>query len=80
MADITKKGIEVRVPAISHAPRIVHRTWLIRGGTMFVDRGQGWTLHYAVFARRGFTAEAHSEAARHKAILVDAAQLDADLR
>ncbi|NNJ13652.1 ATP-binding protein [Chloroflexales bacterium ZM16-3] len=43
------------------------------------DHGHGWTVHYALFARRGFTAEARSEAARHGALLVDAARLDAEL-
>ncbi|NNJ10576.1 ATP-binding protein [Chloroflexales bacterium ZM16-3] len=43
------------------------------------DHGQGWTTHYALFARRGFTTEARSEATRYGAILVDAAQLDAEL-
>lgn len=43
------------------------------------DQGRGWIVHHALFARRGFTAEAWREAARHGAILVDAAQLDAEL-
>jgi hypothetical protein len=43
------------------------------------DHGQGWAVHYALFARRGFTAEARREATRHGALLVDAAQLDAAL-
>ncbi len=41
--------------------------------------GQTWTVHYAFFARRGFTAEARTEAARHQALLVNAVQLDAEL-
>lgn len=43
------------------------------------DQGKGWTLSYAFFARRGFTAEAQREASLHSAILVDAARLDAEL-
>ena len=43
------------------------------------DHGQGWAVHYALFARRGFTAEARREATRHGALLVDAAQMDTEL-
>lgn len=43
------------------------------------DQGRDWSVHYALFARRGFTAEARREAERHGALLVDAAQLDAEL-
>ena len=39
-------------------------------------KGEGWTIHYAFFARRGFTAEARAEAERRGALLVDAEQLD----
>ena len=42
-------------------------------------KGEGWVVHYAFFARRGFTAEARAEAGRRGALLVDAEQLDAEL-
>ena len=35
------------------------------------DNGEGWTVHYAFFARTGFTDAAVTEAKRHGAILVD---------
>ncbi|RRR66523.1 MAG: hypothetical protein EI684_20635 [Candidatus Viridilinea halotolerans] len=41
--------------------------------------GAGWTVTYAYFTRSGFTSEARHEAQRHGAILVDAAQLGAEL-
>jgi uncharacterized protein len=43
------------------------------------QQGQGWTVQYALFARRGFTAAARAEAARYGALLVDAERLDAEL-
>lgn len=43
-------------------------------------KGEGWTVHHAVFARRGFTAEARTEAGRRGAVLVDAEQLESALR
>jgi hypothetical protein len=42
-------------------------------------KGEGWAVHYACFARRGFTAETRAEAGRRGALLVDAEQLDAEL-
>ncbi|WP_129631059.1 ATP-binding protein [Candidatus Oscillochloris fontis] len=44
------------------------------------NAGQGWTVQYAFFARRGFTAEAQHEALRYSAMLVNATQLGAELR
>jgi AAA+ ATPase superfamily predicted ATPase len=35
------------------------------------DQGEGWTVHYALFARSGFTEAAAAEAERHGALLVD---------
>jgi len=43
------------------------------------DRGAGWTVHYALFAREGFTDAARAEAERHGAWLVDLERLDRDL-
>jgi AAA+ ATPase superfamily predicted ATPase len=44
------------------------------------DGGEGWAVHYALFARTGFTEAAKAEAAQHNAILVNLATLDRDLR
>jgi len=38
-----------------------------------------WRVHYALFARAGFTDAARQEAAAHDALLVDLATLDRDL-
>ena len=35
------------------------------------DGGEGWTVHYALFARAGFTEAAVAGAERHGALLVD---------
>ncbi len=44
------------------------------------DAGAGWSVHYAFFARTGFTSAARSEAEAMGAQLVDLAQMDMDLR
>ncbi len=44
------------------------------------DDGAGWTVHYAFFARAGFTDAARAEADAVGAELVDLERLDADLR
>lgn len=41
--------------------------------------GEDWTLHHALFAREGFTDAAATLAREHDVLLVDAAQIDADL-
>jgi AAA+ ATPase superfamily predicted ATPase len=43
------------------------------------DSGEGWDVHYAFFARTGFTDAAHTAARAHNAWLVDLATLDRDL-
>jgi AAA+ ATPase superfamily predicted ATPase len=43
------------------------------------EEGQGWTVHYALFARAGFTPAARALAQTRQAILVDLKQLDRDL-
>ena len=43
------------------------------------DAGEGWQVHYAFFARTGFTDAARAEATAVHALLVDLPQLDADL-
>ena len=42
--------------------------------------GEGWAVHYAFFARAGFTGAARSEAESLEASLVDLETLDTDLR
>jgi AAA+ ATPase superfamily predicted ATPase len=42
-------------------------------------RGEEWAIHFAFFARAGFTEAAQAEAKRHGAMLVDLATLDHDL-
>ena len=44
------------------------------------DAGEGWSVHYAFFARAGFTDAARTEAESVGAQLVDLERLDADLR
>ena len=46
---------------------------------MIPDNGEGWTVHYAFFARTGFTDAAVTEAKRHGALLVDLERLGKDL-
>jgi len=42
--------------------------------------GEGWTVHYAFFARAGFTDAARSLAQDHGALSVDLDRLDRDLQ
>jgi hypothetical protein len=42
--------------------------------------GEDWQVHYAFFARAGFTDAAQTEAKERGAILVDLAMLDQELR
>ena len=48
--------------------------------TALPDTGTGWTVHYAFFARAGFTEAAQAEAEGHPVTLVDLERLDTDLR
>lgn len=43
------------------------------------DGGEGWTLHYAVFSRAGFTEPAAAELLARQGLLVDLATLDGTL-
>jgi hypothetical protein len=43
------------------------------------DRGEGWTVHYAFFARAGLTNAAQELAAAQDALIIDLARLDRDL-
>jgi hypothetical protein len=42
------------------------------------DGVEGWTVHYALFARTGFTDAVQAEAARYNVLLVDLERLDRD--
>jgi hypothetical protein len=44
------------------------------------DKGTGWTVHHAFFARAGFTEATQVEAEGHRVTLVDLKRLDTDLR
>jgi AAA+ ATPase superfamily predicted ATPase len=53
-----------------------------KAGRVLADlpgEGRGWTVHYAAFARRGFTDAARAFAGDQGIVLVDLAQLDHDL-
>jgi hypothetical protein len=43
------------------------------------NEGEDWTVHYAFFARKGFTEAALAAGQTHQAIMVDLASLDAGL-
>jgi AAA+ ATPase superfamily predicted ATPase len=53
------------------------KTPRVLGG--LADRGQGWTVHHAFFARTGFTAPAREMAVANGALLVDLERLDREL-
>ena len=44
------------------------------------DGGQGWAVHYAFFARGGFTEAAQAEGERHQGMLVPLALLNERMR
>jgi AAA+ ATPase superfamily predicted ATPase len=44
------------------------------------DRGEGWAVHYALFARAGFTGAAQTEAGQRGVELVDLERMDRELR
>jgi predicted N-acetyltransferase YhbS len=44
------------------------------------DKGAGWTVHHAFFARAGFTEAVQAEADGRQVTLVDLKRLDTDLR
>jgi hypothetical protein len=43
------------------------------------EAGKGWKVHYALFARRGFTRAAGAEMQRVQGLLVDLNTMEADL-
>jgi uncharacterized protein len=47
--------------------------------TALPDDGQEWHIHYAFFARQGFTAAALAEGQKYQAMMIDLAALDAGL-
>jgi hypothetical protein len=44
-----------------------------------VPDGEGWTMHYALFARTGFIDAVRAEEEQYQAMLVDLERLDHDL-
>lgn len=59
--------------------RNVVRELVSKAESVVPDAGEGWTVHYAFFARTGFTDAAAAEARRHGALLVDLKRLGKDL-
>ena len=59
--------------------RSVVRELVGKTPSVIPDDGEGWTVHYALFARSGFTEAAVTEAQRYSALLVDLETLGADL-
>lgn len=51
-----------------------------KGPRLQKKMGADWTMHYAYFARRGFTNAARAEAQAHGASLVDLTRIDSDLQ
>jgi hypothetical protein len=43
------------------------------------NQGAGWTIHYALFARAGFTEAARSEMLSQKGLLIDLSGLEQGL-
>jgi AAA+ ATPase superfamily predicted ATPase len=52
---------------------------LAKASKVVPDKGEGWTVHYALFARAGFTDAVQAEAARQNVLLVDLERLGGDL-
>lgn len=50
------------------------------GKTVLVVPGEDWQVHYAFFARAGFTGAALAEAERDNAQFIDLARQDRDLQ
>jgi AAA+ ATPase superfamily predicted ATPase len=61
-------GRKVLMDLLAKAPKVVP------------DGGEGWTVHYVLFARTGFTDAVQVEAERLQVVLVDLARLDRDLK
>ena len=51
--------------------RSIVRELVSKTESVVPDDGEGWTVHYAFFARIGFTDAATAEAQRHGALLID---------
>jgi hypothetical protein len=69
-AEPVSRGV-VRELIEEKTPRVLQR---------LPDDGLDWTVHYAFFARAGFTEAAQAEAKARKALLVDLDTLDRDLQ
>ena len=61
---VVRELVERKTPIVRHA---------------LPDEGQGWDVHYAFFARQGFTPAAVAEGEKHRAMMIDLAALDAGL-
>jgi len=59
--------------------RSIVRALVSKTKSVVPDDGAEWTVHYAFFARTGFTDAAAAEAKRHGALLVDLEMLGRDL-
>jgi AAA+ ATPase superfamily predicted ATPase len=59
--------------------RSIVRELVSKAEDVVPDDGEGWTIHYAFFARTGFTDAAAAEARRHGALLIDLETLGKDL-
>ena len=59
--------------------RSIVRKLVSKTESVVPDDGEGWTVHYAFFARTRFTDAATEEAQRHGALLVDLEMLGKDL-
>ena len=59
--------------------RDIVRRLVSKTKTVVPDVGDGWTVHYAFFARSGFTEAAATEGRRHGALMVDLDILGRDL-
>ncbi len=59
--------------------RSIVRALVSKTESVVPDDGEGWTVHYAFFARTGFTDAAAAEAQRHGALLVDLEMMGRDL-
>ena len=65
----SRVGRDVVVELIEQKSPIVRRA--------LPDEGAGWQIHYAFFARQGFTEAALAAGQAHQAMMVDLARLDA---
>jgi AAA+ ATPase superfamily predicted ATPase len=60
--------------------REVIRTLVLKTAKVVPEGGEGWQVHYVVFARTGFTAAAREEAHSHHAHLLTMAEMEPQLK